>query len=662
MWKRIRKLTAPPFFEDEDKTRKARMLNAILWAMLVILLILSPFLLAPVKDQETQAAFTSNVLTLAVALPVFIGLIVLMRYGYVQLASAVLATFFLVVLTTSLFMFGGIRNPTSAGYLLVILMAGLLMGGRGAFIFGSLSMASVLVVYAFETGLIGTFTPYTEPTGWGDLLLLFAIFAMTAVILFYALRNINNALELARHNERSMIETNRQLSVRSRDLERRSVQLQAAAEVSRTAISVRDLDALLSQVTHLISKQFGFYHVGIFLLDESEEYALLQAANSEGGQRMLEKEHRLKVGEQGIVGYVTNVGEPRIVLDVGTDAVHFNNPLLSETRSEMALPLKLGGQVIGALDVQSREEGAFDEEDATVLQTMADQLAIAIENARLLQETRQTVHELSTAATEMLAVATQQMSGANAQSAAISETTTTVEEVRTISEQGVTRAQEVVDASQRTVDTSQAGKLAVRENIAEMAQIKERVESITENILSLSELTEQISEIIATVSDIAVQSNMLALNASVEAARAGEHGKGFAIVAAEVRNLAQQSRRATAQVKAILSDIQSGIDMTVKATEEGTKVVDSGVRLIAETQKVIEQLTNVIDESAQAAIQLVAGGQQQASGVEQIAIAMQSINQATQQSLASTHQVEKTAKDLNDLSLRLTETVEQYQK
>ena len=89
MWKRIRKLTAPPFFEDEDKTRKARMLNAILWAMLVILLILSPFLLAPVKDQETQAAFTSNVLTLAVALPVFIGLIVLMRYGYVQLANVI---------------------------------------------------------------------------------------------------------------------------------------------------------------------------------------------------------------------------------------------------------------------------------------------------------------------------------------------------------------------------------------------------------------------------------------------------------------------------------------------------------------------------------------------------------------------------------------------
>ena len=234
---------------------------------------------------------------------------------------------------------------------------------------------------------------------------------------------------------------------------------------------------------------------------------------------MLEKGHRLKVGEQGIVGYVTGTGKPRIVLDVGTDAVHFSNPLLPETRSEMALPLKLGTQIIGALDVQSKEESAFDEEDATVLQTMADQLAIAIENARLLQETQQTVHELSAAAAEMLAVATQQMSSAGEQSAAISQTTTTVEEVRAISEQAVTRAQEVVDASQRTVDISRAGEGAVKENIAEMTHIKERVESIAENILALSEQTQQIGEIITTVSDIAVQSNMLALNASVEAAR-----------------------------------------------------------------------------------------------------------------------------------------------
>jgi methyl-accepting chemotaxis protein len=659
MWNKIRKLTAPPFFEQHaEETRKARLLNSILWPMLVLVGTTTPIMLALDQDPESRV-FT--LIIMAVMIPAIVGSILLMHRSRVQLAGAALSFSLLMVLTLSLYKYGGVRNTTSTAYLLVILLAGLLMGRRGALIFGSLSMVSVLLVYAFETGLIGELPYYDAPTGLVDLLILFAVFALMAVLLFAALRSINNALELARHNERSLAETNQQLSARTRDLERRSIQLQAAAEVSRTAISVRDLDALLAQVTHLISEQFGFYHTGIFLLDEAEEYAVLQAANSEGGQRMLEKGHRLKVREQGVVGYVTGTGEPRIVLDVGTDAVHFNNPLLPETHSEMALPLKLGAQVIGALDVQSKQEGAFDEKDATVLQTMADQLATAIENARLLQETQQTVHELSTAAAEMLAVATQQMSGANEQSAAISQTTTTVEEVRTISEQAVTRAQEVVDASQRTVETSRAGQNAVRENIAEMAHIKERVESIAENIMALSEQTQQIGEIIATVNDIAVQSNMLALNASVEAARAGEHGKGFAVVAAEVRNLAQQSRHATAQVKAILSDIQSSIDTTVMATEEGTKVVDSGVRLVAETQAVIEQLTKVIDESAQAAMQLVAGGQQQASGVGQIAMAMQSINQATQQSLASTHQVEKTAQDLNELSLGLTETVEQYQ-
>jgi len=659
MWKKIRKLTAPPFFEqDEDKTRKAKLLNSILWPTLVIVTAVTPFMIAVDQDPESRR-FT--LITMAVMIPAIVGAILLMHRGHVQPAGAVLSFSLLVALTLALYYYGGIRNTASTGYLLVILLAGLLMGRVGALVFGSLSMAAVLLIYAFETGLIGELPSYDLPMGLADLFILFGIFALMAVLLFAALRSLNNALELARNNERSLAETNHQLSARTRDLERRSVQLQAAAEVSRTAISVRDLDALLAQVTHLIGEQFGFYHTGIFLLDEAEEYAVLQAANSEGGQRMLEKGHRLKVGEQGIVGYVTGTGEPRIVLDVGTDAVHFNNPLLPETHSEMALPLKLGAQVIGALDVQSKQEGAFDEKDATVLQTMADQLATAIENARLLQETQQTVHELSAAAAEMLAVATQQMSGANEQSAAISQTTTTVEEVRTISEQAVTRAQEVVDGSQRTVETSRAGQKAVRENIAEMAHIKERVESIAENILALSEQTQQIGEIIATVSNIAVQSNMLALNASVEAARAGEHGKGFAVVAAEVRNLAQQSRHATAQVKAILSDIQSGINMTVTATEEGTKVVDNGVHLVAETQAVIEQLTNVIDESAQAAMQLVAGGQQQASGVGQIAMAMQNINQATQQSLASTNQVEITAQDLNKLSLRLTETVEQYQ-
>ena len=278
----------------------------------------------------------------------------------------------------------------------------------------------------------------------------------------------------------------------------------------------------------------------------------------------------------------------------------------------------------------------------------------------MILQIREASSNLSSAAAEILAATTQQASGASEQSAAITETTTTVDEVKAISEQVVERAREVTDASQRTVQVSLSGQEAVEETINSMSQIKEQVEGIAENILALSEKTQQIGEIIATVTDIASQSNMLALTASIEAARAGEHGKGFAVVAMEVRSLAEQSKQATAQVKAILSEIQNATNTTVMATEEGTKGVDRGVKLAAQARQTIDQLGNVIKESAQAAVQVMAGGQQQATGIEQIAIAMSNINQVTVQSMASTRQAEKAAQNLTELARRLTEAVEAY--
>jgi len=178
------------------------------------------------------------------------------------------------------------------------------------------------------------------------------------------------------------------------ETQRRATQLAAAAEVARDATAILDRDQLLDETVHLISEQFGFYHAGVFLLDEQEEYAVLQAASSEGGQRMLERGHKLPVGKLGIVGYVADTGEPRIALDVGEDAMHFANPDLPDTRSEMGLPLKVREQVIGVLDVQSTLESAFSEEDVAVLQTMADQLATAIANARLFQDAVETAEQL----------------------------------------------------------------------------------------------------------------------------------------------------------------------------------------------------------------------------------------------------------------------------
>ncbi len=181
---------------------------------------------------------------------------------------------------------------------------------------------------------------------------------------------------------------------RAAALTRRTSQLQAAAQVARQAAEIKEPSALLNEAARLISRQFGFYHAGLFLLDENREYAVLQAASSEGGQRMLARGHRLRVGGQGIVGFAVAQKRPRIALDTGTDAVYFDNPDLPQTRSEAALPLIVGGNVIGALDIQSEEPQAFTAEDIETFQTLASQLALAIENARLFREMQAAVQQL----------------------------------------------------------------------------------------------------------------------------------------------------------------------------------------------------------------------------------------------------------------------------
>ncbi|GAB4424485.1 MAG: hypothetical protein Kow002_14010 [Anaerolineales bacterium] len=179
-----------------------------------------------------------------------------------------------------------------------------------------------------------------------------------------------------------------QVAQRTQQLEQRARLIQSAAEVGNAIASARNIENLLQRATQLISEKFGFYHVGIFLLDERGEFAVLQAANSPGGARMLARGHKLRVGEMGIVGAVTSTGTARIALDVGQDAVYFDNPDLPETRSEMALPLIAGPEILGALDVQSTEPNAFSQEDVSTLQILADQVATAVQNARLYSQTQ----------------------------------------------------------------------------------------------------------------------------------------------------------------------------------------------------------------------------------------------------------------------------------
>lgn len=201
------------------------------------------------------------------------------------------------------------------------------------------------------------------------------------------LRRQGSELEISRQTLEKRVEE------RTADLTKRATQLHTIATAARAIARVQDLGTLLSDITTSVSGLFGYYHAGIFLLDETGEYAVLQAANSEGGKRMLERKHRLRLDNNSIVGYTALLKESRIALDVGTDSVFFNNPDLPETRSEMAIPLRAGRRVIGVLDVQSREPNAFSKEDVDVIEIFADQIAIAIENARLFAEARNALSE-----------------------------------------------------------------------------------------------------------------------------------------------------------------------------------------------------------------------------------------------------------------------------
>jgi len=181
---------------------------------------------------------------------------------------------------------------------------------------------------------------------------------------------------------------------RTAEISRKADHLRAASYIARQTAEVQDLASLLNTVAALVTDQFAFYHTGIFLINETGSEVILQAASSEGGQRMIERGYSLSVGSQGIVGYVAAQKKPRIALDVGLDAVFFNNPDLPMTRSEIALPLLVRNKILGILDIQSDKPQAFSAEDIDVLETLANQVAVAIDNSRLLDESQATFMQL----------------------------------------------------------------------------------------------------------------------------------------------------------------------------------------------------------------------------------------------------------------------------
>lgn len=405
MWKLFLNLFRPPVFpRNDEKTRIARTLHQILIISFSLPVVsLTVILLNPenLVFLPMSAVFEAGVL----------GLMAANRAGRVRLASIMYILFLIVIFAYVDTLIGGIARPelillTS----MVILISGLLLGGNAS-ILASIALVIMRIIMS-TLGNMGLIIETIPPSSIAQEILTIGMgYLLIAVLFRQATTGTQSAVEKLRESQRALEATNLELSELTKNLEkrvaertgelgsanakneRRAAQFEAIAQVSRTISSTQDLNTLLPQITSVISRLFGFYHVGIFLIDSKGEFAVLSAANSEGGQRMLARNHRLKVGEVGIVGYVTSTGNPRVALDTGADMVYFNNPDLPLTRSEIALPFKVRGQVIGALDVQSKEPNAFAEEDVSILSILSEQVGIAIQNSRQYEETRRALAE-----------------------------------------------------------------------------------------------------------------------------------------------------------------------------------------------------------------------------------------------------------------------------
>ena len=392
----IRRFFNAPVFETDEDNFRAKFINGFAWVVIVILgiaLFLSRF--------DTRTSSTGPVLT---ALILVQGIsLYLLRKGKITVSGWIQVVLSWIGLTVQAYSADGVKDVVVVGYIAVALLASIGVSWvTGGFVIVA-SIGATWVLALLEANQI--LSPrYQSPITYGRDLSF--VFVAITVMIYFITTSLRDTIRRANKSEESLRESNKELQELNQSLEervtgrtaelglanqrneKRARQFEAIAQVARATIANEDLENILSRLTALVSEQFGFYHTGIFLLDENREYAVLRAANSEGGKRMLERRHKLQIGQTGIVGFVAGTGTPRIALDVGADAVFFDNPDLPATRSELALPLRIANEIIGVLDVQSTVSNAFQDEDIEVLSTLADQVAIAIQNARSFETTQ----------------------------------------------------------------------------------------------------------------------------------------------------------------------------------------------------------------------------------------------------------------------------------
>lgn len=325
--------------------------------------------------------------------------------------------------------------------------------------------------------------------------------------------------------------------------------------------------------------------------------------------------------------------------------------------TEIEIPRRDGQPMALALRLTDVE--CHDQRLAIVtLQDVSQRKQIDAERTRLFAGIHEAVERLSSASAEILASAAQQTGSAQVQASLVSETTTTVEEVTQAAQHASDRAQQVAGSAQQADEVSQSGRKSVHAAIEAMQSVRHQSGSTANSILSLAERAQAIGEIVATVTDIAEQTNVLAINAAVEASRAGEHGKGFGVVAAEVKSLAQRSKDATHQIRHILGEVQEATNLAVQSTEAGERSINEAADVVTRVDVTINSLAETISAAAHTATVIVAAAKQQATAMSQLSHSMSRTDIAAKQSLTASRQSEQLAKDLNDLGHQLMELIQ----
>jgi len=369
----LARLVEPAAKVTEPGTRRQVQLLSSFVLAIVVLLFLSILSTIP------TAVVDRSITTLVVISIVLLAAYFISRTVYYQWATI------LVVVVFSLAAFAtAINDPSRASaaiysYLpIAFLIAGFLLPIGLATLIVIVDTTAIFLLPMFVSG----YTFRASGTDGGIMMTLGAL-----ILIFSVVRNLSERDRLAVLTRANQALQELQGSLEER-VEERTAQLRASAEVGRVAASILDTEQLLQQTVNLITERFGFYYAAIFTPDPAGQYALLRAGTGEAGRLMKERQHRLEIGGASMVGTAIKTRESKIIRQIGAGVIRFANPLLSETQSEVALPLMVGRRVLGALDVQAIHPDAFDENTVTVLQSMADQIAVALSNSALFEQSQ----------------------------------------------------------------------------------------------------------------------------------------------------------------------------------------------------------------------------------------------------------------------------------